>query len=275
MSKKTKKTSAFRRFLQSPGSTALIFILAAALLAVGGIGAAVAVPSIQSNFYTSQIGMQDIGVSLLENGDIVSYRNYDTDKMDGTWKAVVPGTLKFDKITKLVPGVKYDEELRIQNTGSINTYNRVTVYKYWIDKNGKKATHLSPALIHLHYANTDVWKMDTSEISADLQKTPERSERVVLYYTPLLHGKIDEEGGQRSVPFIDKVTIDGVVATMVEATPSEDGKRVTTTYKYNDYSFCVEVVVDAVQEKNAEDAILSCWGKKVTISNNTITSGIS
>lgn len=272
MDKKPKKTSSFRGFLQSPASTVLIFVLAAVLLAVGGIGAAVAVPSIQSNFYTSQIGMQDIGVSLLENGNIRSHRNYDFEKMDGSWNVEVPGTLQFDNISKLVPGVRYDEELRIQNTGGINTYNRVTIYKYWMDDKKNKIKNLSPSLIHLNYVHTDKWLHDTSADTA---------ERTVLYYSDLLQGTIatgtnEARGaGQQSVPFVDKITIDGVLATMVNTTPSEDGKRITTTYKYDGYYFCVDVVVDAVQENNAQDAILSCWGKEVSISNNTIVSGIS
>lgn len=273
MAKKPNNNSAFRKFLKSPVSTIMIFVLAAALLAIGGIGGAIAVPTYESNFYTSQIGMQDIGVSLLENGQIRSHRNYNST-MDGTWDLEVPGVLRFDgessgspfKFETLVPGVTYPEVLQIQNTGSINTYNRVTIYKYWLDEEENKTNKLSPKMIHLHYVNKDVWMHDTNS---------DTDERTVLYYAPLLLGTIDGGGtGQLSVPFVDTVTLDGVLATMVEKDTSEDGKTITTKYKYNDYYFCVEVTVDAVQEKNAEDAILSCWGKNVNIMADLSMSGI-
>ena len=46
---------------------------------------------------------------------------------------------------------------------------------------------------------------------------------------------------------------------------------ITTTYDYDGLQFCVEASVDAVQEHNAEDAILSAWGRKVSISNGSLS----
>ena len=46
---------------------------------------------------------------------------------------------------------------------------------------------------------------------------------------------------------------------------------ITTTYDYDGLQFCVEASVDALQEHNAEDAILSAWGRKVSISNGSLS----
>ena len=39
-----------------------------------------------------------------------------------------------------------------------------------------------------------------------------------------------------------------------------DGNIIRYTYKYDKYKFHIECEVDAVQEHNAEDAMLSAWG---------------
>ena len=46
---------------------------------------------------------------------------------------------------------------------------------------------------------------------------------------------------------------------------------ITTTYDYDGVSFRIEVEVDAVQEHNAEDAIWSAWGKRVTVNDGILS----
>ena len=43
---------------------------------------------------------------------------------------------------------------------------------------------------------------------------------------------------------------------------------IRTSYKYNGYSFNLEVSVDAVQTHNAVDAVKSAWGKDVEIAGD-------
>ena len=50
-----------------------------------------------------------------------------------------------------------------------------------------------------------------------------------------------------------------------------NGSRITTTYDYDGARFCLEATVDAVQEHNAEDAIWSAWGRRVTVHNGTLS----
>ena len=43
------------------------------------------------------------------------------------------------------------------------------------------------------------------------------------------------------------------------------------SYDYDGAQFCIEAKVDAVQEHNAEDAVWSAWGKRVTVDNGTLS----
>jgi hypothetical protein len=166
-------------------------------------------------------------------------------------------------------GRKYKEELRVKNTGTINQYVRVSIYKYWTNapkgenqnetESSAKRIDLSPNLIKLHLANTgNKWLVDESAST---------TERTVLYYSKLL------KSGDTTPIFADSFSIDGMVATKVtQTTETKDGyTTVTTSYDYDGAQFCIEAKVDAVQEHNAEDAVWSAWGKRVTVDNGTLS----
>ena len=146
--------------------------------------------------------------------------------------------------------------MSVQNSGTIDQYVRVSIYKYWM-KDDKKDQSLSPDLIDLNLVNVGSgWLLDESS-STD--------ERTVLYYSKLL------EEGKTSSLFADSIKVDGIVATRVTQVPVE-GKpnTIRTVYDYDGMHFCVEVKVDAVQDHNAEDAIWSAWGSKVTVNDGTL-----
>lgn len=46
---------------------------------------------------------------------------------------------------------------------------------------------------------------------------------------------------------------------------------ITVTYEYDGARFCIEAKVDGVQEHNAQDAIWSAWGRRVTIDNGVLS----
>lgn len=79
--------------------------------------------------------------------------------------------------------------------------------------------------------------------------------------------------GVSTALFADSLTIDSMVASKVtQETSTQDGyTTITTTYDYDGLQFAVEAKVDAVQEHNAQDAVWSAWGKKVTISGGTLS----
>lgn len=245
-----------KSFLTSPKVSLGAFVLAMCLLAFSSIGGARAALTYYSENYVSQVQMQNIGVSLLENGSVISSRDYG-DQADGSWEET-KGVLLAGMVPegeKFKPGKVYPEELCVRNTGGINEYVRVSIYKYWRDAEGDKAPELSPDLIELNLTGNG-WIEDTEA------KTRERT---VLYYGSLLGT------GETSTLFADTLCINSAIATKVQEVVSGDGKAITSVYAYNGMEFCVEAKVDAVQEHNAADAIKSAWGRNVTVNNGSLS----
>lgn len=250
-----------KKRLTSLNVTKVTFPLAVVLLICSTIGGARAALTYYSEPYFSRVQMYSIGVTLTENGSDVSWRNYNGTE-DGSRDEAVPGKL----LSNLIPegetlkiGASYTEELGVRNSGTINQYVRVSVHKYWMDEDGNKVQNVSPDLIDLHLVNTGSdWIVD------EAASTPERT---VLYYNKLL------PAGVSTALFADSLTIDSMVASKVtQETSTQDGyTTITTTYDYDGLQFAVEAKVDAVQEHNAQDAVWSAWGKKVTISGGTLS----
>jgi hypothetical protein len=227
-----------KRFV-SPVVTIVLFVLAAALLLGSGIGGARAALTYYSDSYRTQVSMNSTGVVLNENG------------------AAIDGVLleqDLEEDGSIILGKSYPEELTVTNTGDIDTYVRVSVYKYWLDANGDKLTQLSPDLIGLNLTGGD-WVVDEAAST---------TERTVLYYTKPV------SSGETTPAFSDTLTIDSsVAATVSQETSEQDGyTTITTTYAYDGVSFQVEVEADVVQSHNAADAILSAWGRVVTIADD-------
>ena len=105
------------------GPLAAIALLAAAavLLAISGTQTARAALTYFSQDYAAQVQMYDIGVTLTENGQDVSWRNY--TQRDDVWNETT-GTL----LQSLLPageqlqlGRSYPEAIAVRNTGSITS----------------------------------------------------------------------------------------------------------------------------------------------------------
>lgn len=249
-----------RKIITSPTGTLGMFALAAALLMFSSVGGARAALTYYSETYTSRVQMYDIGVTLLENDKEISWRNYDSRRDNGSWLEE-----KGELLADMVPegeqfkvGAWYPEVLRVRNSGTINQYVRVSVYRYWLDQDGNKMQTLTPDLIDLEFNTDNGWTVD-EESSTE--------ERMILYYNRVL------SSGETSPSFADRLKIDPGVALKVTQTTekTENGSRITTTYDYDGVRFCLEATVDAVQEHNAEDAIWSAWGRRVTVDNGTLS----
>ena len=162
--------------------------------------------------------------------------------------------------------------MSVKNTGSIDQYVRVSIYKYWIDENeqkdGKtgKKLKLDPKLIELELDNCDL-EGNTSDWLWDSESSTD--ERIVLYYSKIL-----PSDGEPSSPFTKSVKINRSIVNRVsqeESINTIDGKTyktIKTVYDYDGMKFCVEAKVDAVQDHNAQDAIKSAWGRDVSIDEN-------
>ena len=104
----------------------------------------------------------DIGITLVENGKDVAYRNYS----DGTWNEKTEGIL-FENLLQggeeFKPGKQYTEDLKVLNSGDGPIYVRVTIYRYWIYDNGNqeideeqvKDKSKDPSLIQLNLINDE------------------------------------------------------------------------------------------------------------------------
>ncbi len=247
-----------KKFITSPAGTMGAFALAVGLLASSSVGGARAALTYYSETYTSRVQMYDIGVTLLENDKEISWRNYDSRKDNGSWleekgvllENMVPEGEKF-KI-----GVWYPEELKVMNSGTINQYVRVSLYKYWLDENGEKVQTLTPDLIDLELQTDNGWMID-EESSTD--------ERTILYYNRVL------ETGETSPAFAGRLKIDQSVTAKVTQTTEKtaNGSKIITNY--DGVQFCIEATVDAVQEHNVEDAVWSAWGRKVTVNDGILS----
>ncbi len=233
--------------------TYVLFALAVVLLIGSTIGSTRAALTYYSENYTAEITVSQIGVTLLENGKLVSSRDYDNvdwniqtnrGRNDTARGALLQNMLGKDE--KLVLNKTYSEKLSVKNSGTIDEYVRVRVYRYWTKKNDSgqdvKITSLSPDLIDLNLVNGDKW----------VKSPHESAECMELYYKGILPA-----GGETEL-FADGIRIDGEVAG--EAIVETKGDTITTTYKYNGVEFHVDVEVDAVQTHNAQDAIKSAWG---------------
>lgn len=234
----------------------VLFVLAAVLLLTSALGSAQAALTYFSEEYDAAIALPDIGITLVENGTGVSTRDYTGS--DDVW-TTTHGELLANMLAEgesLELGHTYDEVLAVTNSGNIDEYVRVKVYRYWTDADGQKLTNLDPALIDLHWVNTDgAWVEDVSART---------SERSIFYYTSVLG--VDET----TVPLTDTLTVSEALARKVTRTfeKTAEGTVVTTTYDYDGVKFVIEAEADAVQTHNAEDAITSAWGVTASIGSD-------
>lgn len=285
---KPRKTGKGKK-LASPIVTIVLFAAAAAMLLGSTIGGTRAALTYFSDTYTSNFQLKSIGVSLMESNvdgeteeftdyNRVAWRDYESN---GSWDStntpdevgtLLTGLLGEDETFKI--GKTYTEKLAVANTGSIDTYVRVIVYKYWLKtetlEDGTqvetKAPMLEPDLIRLNWVNGDLWLVDEEA------STPERT---VLYYSQILPAGT-ENSVSMTEPLCDTLTVDSAVAKKVTqetktTTTGEDGRvytTITTTYDYDGYQFVLEAEVDAVQTHSAEAAIWSAWGRRVTINED-------
>ena len=223
--------------------------IAAVLLLGSGVGSARAALTYYSDQYSASMDMSTIGVSLKENGKVVSSKTYDDqgDAITSGEGKLLQNLLKDDE--KFVLGKTYDEKLAVENSGNIDTFVRVVLTKSWQDKEGKNVD-LSPALIELGF-NQDGWIINEAQ-STD--------ERVVLYYTKVVESK------KTTPDFMKTIRISNQLSTMY--TKVEDKKTIKYQYTYNGYTFTLDAEVDAVQTHNAKDAIKSAWGIDVNVNDD-------
>lgn len=234
--------------------TTAVLLSASAVLLIGStVGSTRAALTYYSENYGAEVTVSNIGVSLLENGETVSRRDYDSN---GEWNETSGALLADLQEETIVPGKEYDEALAVSNSGSIDSYVRVILNKSWADSEGSTDPNLSPELIDLNLLTDNGWIIDEDASTA---------ERTILYYTNIL------PAGETTPALSDTVRIDPAVADKVteEVATDENGyKTITFTYAYDGYTFELEAEVNAVQTHNAQDAIKSAWGVDVDVADD-------
>ena len=234
-----------------PKKVALLLGAAAVLLLGSTVGSTRAALTYYSENYSAQMNLKHIGVSLVENGQVVSSRDYVSGN---EWSGNTDGALLANMLgedEKFTPGKKYDEAISVTNSGNIDTFVRVIITKSWQDANGDKNTTLDPQLIELNYLTDNGW------VIAENQST---TERTVLYYTKAL------PVGESTPALSDTLRINESIASEVNKTVKDN--TITYTYKYDGYTFHLDAEVDAVQTHNAKDAIKSAWGVDVNVTED-------
>ena len=238
----------------------ILLAIAAVLLVASTVGTTQAALTYYSENYMAEVTVSKVGLTLMENGQEISRRNY---LEDNRWDEV-KGTL-FTDITDVTLGETYEERISVKNSGAIDTYVRVILTRSWQhdkDENGEyeKDQYLSPELIQINFLTGDNgWVIDTEASTA---------EQTVLYYTKVL--PVEDEGnpGAEVTPdFMDSLRIDPSVGTKVNKTVTTNSKGTTVVYDYayDGYKFVVEAEVNAVQTHNAKEAIKSAWGVDVEL----------
>lgn len=248
------------KLLGTRGVSLSLFVLAGLLLLGSTVGGTQAALAEFSQTYTAEFEQKHIGVTLNEDGEPVASRNFVEDS-DGQWSGNVEGTLlgsqwlakndlRSDEDPEGEPiklGYAYPYALSVTNTGNINEYVRVTVYKYWMHEvNGRweKDTGVDPELIRMEWNEGSGWTIDESAGTR---------ERTVLYYGPVLGA------GESSAPLTRSFTIDSDLGLKVREEPAGENV-VNIIYEYDGYRFVIEATVDAVQDHNKEQAMIASWG---------------
>ena len=247
-------------------STIVLLALAAVLLVGSAVGSTRAALTYYSEYYGAEITVSNIGVSLIENEELISFRNYDND---GQWNKQ-EGELLVNMLAegeKLSLGKEYPEELKVLNSGEIPSYVRVTLTKSW-EKDGVKDQTLDPGLIELKLEAEDK-VLDLSELNGEngwyYDEDASTPERAVLYYANIL------DVNTTTAPLTSTLRINPVLQTKVvknvttEVIDNKEYTIINYEYEFDGYKFNLEAEVDAVQTHNAVDAIKSAWGVDVTL----------
>ena len=142
-----------------------LLALAVVLLLGSTLGSTRAALTYYSDNYVAEITVSQIGVALLENDEKVISRDYNDNQWNESTNREGEGAAGGALLRNMLPegeklalNKEYPERLAVLNSGSIDEYVRVRVYRYWMkEENGtkKKVTTLAPSLIDLNFLDVE------------------------------------------------------------------------------------------------------------------------
>lgn len=256
-----KKMSRIHKIFSSPKGASALFALASVLLlgsAAGGTRAALLYGQETS---PRTVRTAQLGVALAEENAGTKGVRLTELPAGETGEDLLKGMVPAGEKAK--PGKRYAERLGVKNSGGAAEYVRVTVYRYWekTDEAGNpegKVRTVRPDYIGLGFLTGEAgWILDAEASAKEWETDKTFAERTVLYYTkPLNSGE--------TVWFAEGLTIAPEINAALgeQGLPGEDGGIM----------FRVKVCVDAVQTHNGADAVLSAWGRKVSMDEAGILS---
>lgn len=170
----------------------------------------------------SPISSTNLGIEIMEDNQVVQ-----------------DGEFVLDKLT---PGSTVDKELYVENVKESPSYIRVTLTKYWQDKDGNKLPEKMAEEIIVNVDEKENWIIDDTSDS--------NGEVVYMYY------RLPVESDEVTSNFLDSIQI------------SKNGQTLDNSYA--GLSAVVDVEVDAIQKYAAKDAILAEWGLEVDFDGDRI-----
>lgn len=240
-------------------SRTMILLIGAVLLCAigltGAVGATQAALSFESEQYQARMAQTHLGVALMEQsgssdeavvvnmGDEAKRLGFE-GSTDGKLLQQVAGEgedaalLVLDGDKQMIPGKPYTEKIFAKNASDMGEYVRLTVRKYWADKDGKKNYNISPALIELGIAKESGWLLSQAE-STD--------EMLVFYYKSVL------PAGNETSAVIDSIKLSPAVAEMNDLLKSMNNDDANL-------QIVLSAEVDAIQTNHIADAVQSAWG---------------
>lgn len=255
-----------REMLSSPKGIFALFAIAVVLLLGSTVGGARAAVLYGQETAPKTIETAQLNVVLVEENEGAEGGRVIDMPADGAGAELLEGMVPEDE--KVQPGKRYAEKLGVRNNGGTAEYVRVTVYRYWAKADGDGAVKEKIRTIRPDYIGLNLltegsgWVVDADASAKDWSTDKTFAERTVLYYTrPLNSGE--------TVYFADGLTVD---AKINDALRAQEGLLLDG----EGLKFQVKVCVDAVQTHNGEDAVLSAWGRPVSIDgsgNLTLTGG--
>lgn len=131
----------------------------------------------------------------------------------------------------ITPKTSINKKYFVKNLESTPAYTRITITKYWQDKDNHKLPNKDASFIEIQTENSMDWI---------IQEDKQNQEILYMYYKKPL------SQNTKTSAFINQIIIDKTGSAM--------------TNEYTNLHIHIDIEVDAIQQYAAKEAIMSQWG---------------